>query len=196
MHSLRILSWIVCGIYSTIPGYWMMVHPFAPHWRTARYKLTVLAPLWGGMWCIAWAASYPWRDIAVCGSLYRNPESWAAAPLLWAVSIYMYFNATRELSWKGVIGRHELEPELHPKILATGGVHRMVRHPVYLGHFCSMLGFVLGAGTVACFGLFVFALGTGAVMVGFEERELHSRFGIAWEEYCKHTPLVFPILKD
>jgi steroid 5-alpha reductase family enzyme len=193
MQLLRILSWIVCGIYATIPCYWMMVHPFAGRWRTARYKLAVLAPLWVGMWCAAWAVSYPWRDTLLFGNLVRNPAGWAAAPLLWAVSIFMYVNAGRELSWRVVIGRHELEPERHPKRLATGGVHRTVRHPMYLGHICTMLGFALGAGTAACLGLFGFALVTGAIMIVFEERELHRRFGGAWEEYCAHTPRIFPL---
>jgi protein-S-isoprenylcysteine O-methyltransferase Ste14 len=191
MQTLRIISWIACGIYATVPAYWMMVHPFAQHWRTARYKLKVLAPAWMAMWCMAWAASYPWRNTA----LYHNPGTWVTAPLLWAVSVFMYVNAGRELSFMRLIGQHELEPDRHPKILITFGVHRMVRHPMYLGHLCTMLGFALGAGTLACYALFVFALVTGMIMVGFEERELHARFGLAWEEYCEHTPAIFPVLK-
>jgi protein-S-isoprenylcysteine O-methyltransferase Ste14 len=192
MSSLRILAWIVCGIYATIPAFWMMVHPFAERWRRARYKLAVLAPLWLAMWCVAWAASYRWRGVA----LYRIPLSWAAAPLPWALSLYLYVRAAQGLSWRRVIGRHELEPERHSerhsKTLVTGGVHRLVRHPMYLGHICTMLGFAVGSGTVACFALFAFALATGAVMIVFEERELHRRFGAAWEEYCGRTPPIFP----
>jgi protein-S-isoprenylcysteine O-methyltransferase Ste14 len=168
-----------------------MVHPFAERWRSARYKLRVLAPLWLAMWCIAWAASYRWR----AETLYQFPLSWSAAPLLWAVSLYMYVHAGRGLSWRRVIGRHELEPERHPKTLVTSGVHNMVRHPMYLGHVCTMLGFALGAGTVACFALFAFALATGAIMIACEERELHRRFGPTWEEYCKRTPQIFPARK-
>jgi protein-S-isoprenylcysteine O-methyltransferase Ste14 len=191
MSTLRLVSWMVCGIYATIPAYWMMVHPFAQRWRTARYKLKVLAPLWGLMWVIAWAVSYPWREVV----LYRNPGVWVAAPLLWAVSVFMYVNAGRELTFMRVIGQPELEPDKHAKMLVTFGVHRMVRHPMYLGHLCTMLGFTLGAGTVACFGLFGFAVVTGVVMIVFEERELHARFGTAWEEYCERTPAIFPVPK-
>ena len=192
MQSLRTLAWIACGIYATIPAYWMMVHPFAGRWRQARYKLKVLAPLWVVMWCVAWGTSYPWRNRL----LYHNAGTWVMAPLLWAVSVFMYFNAARELSFMRLIGRHELEPDREPGILITFGVHGLVRHPLYLGHFCTMLGFALGAGTLACFALFAFALVTGAVMIGFEERELHARFGPAWEEYCEHTPAIFPVPKD
>jgi len=36
MQQLRVTSWLTCGIYATIPCYWMMVHPVAARWRTAR----------------------------------------------------------------------------------------------------------------------------------------------------------------
>jgi protein-S-isoprenylcysteine O-methyltransferase Ste14 len=198
MQTLRTVAWLVCGIYATIPAYWMMVHPFAPRWRSARHKLKILAPLWVLMWCISWAASFPWRNTL----LYHNPGTWVTAPLLWAVSAFMYVNGGRELSFMRLIGQHELEP--HPEsepisqqnVLVTFGVHRLVRHPLYLGHFCTMLGFTLGSGTVACFALFAFALVTGAIMIVFEERELHARFGPAWEEYCENTPAIFPVPKN
>ncbi len=192
MQTLRIAAWFVCGIYATIPAYWMMVHPFAKRWRAARYKFTLLVPFWGVMWCIAWSVSYPWRDAL----LYQSPFTWAAAPLLWAVSAFLYVNATRGLSLMRVIGLDELEPERQPKMLATSGVHRMVRHPMYLGHLCTMLGYTIGSGTVACYGLFAFAVVTGGIMILFEERELHQRFGSAWEEYCTHTPAIFPMPKS
>jgi len=192
VQALRMIAWFVFGIYATIPAYWMMVHPFAARWRRAHYKLKLLAPLWMLMWCVAWAASYPWRHTM----LYHNPGTWVAAPLLWAVSVFMYVNGARELSFMRLIGQHELEPDQHPKMLITFGVHRLVRHPLYLGHFCTMLGLAIGAGTAACFALFAFAVATGAVMISFEERELHARFGTAWEEYCEHTSAIFPLPKD
>jgi protein-S-isoprenylcysteine O-methyltransferase Ste14 len=191
MEILRLVAWLVCGIYATIPAYWMMVHPFAKSWRAARYKLTLLGPTWIVMWGIAWGVSYRWRYAL----LYNNPGTWVAAPLLLAISAFMYVNAGRELSFMRVIGRHELEPELQPKMLITFGVHSVVRHPMYLGHVCTMLAFTLGSGTVACYGLFAFALVAGSIMIVFEERELHSRFGSAWEEYCEHTPAIIPLPK-
>lgn len=192
IDRLRLLAWLVCGIYATIPGYWMMVHPFAERWRRARYKMAVLAPLWIAMWCLAWAVTDRWSS----QTLYRSPNSWLAAPLLWTVSLLMYVSATRGLSLRRVIGRHELEePDRQPEALVTGGVHRRVRHPMYLGHICTMLGFAIGAGTLACFALFAFAVASGAIMIVFEERELHRRFGAAWEEYRNRTPAIFPDLK-
>jgi protein-S-isoprenylcysteine O-methyltransferase Ste14 len=191
MQALRTLSWIVCGIYATIPVYWLMLHPFVARWRGVRYRLTLLVPFWFLAWCLAWAASYPWRS----SLLYHNAGTWVAAPLLWSISAFMYVHAARELSFMRLIGQHELEPDRHPMVLVTFGVHRMVRHPMYLGHLCTMLGFTLGAGTLACFGLLIFALISGSIMIVFEERELHARFGRSWEEYCEQTPAIFPLPK-
>jgi protein-S-isoprenylcysteine O-methyltransferase Ste14 len=192
MATLRIAAWLACGVYATVPVYWIMVHRFAANWRSARHKFAVLGPLWVGMWRIAWGTSYHWRNTL----LYHNAITWAAAPLLWTVSAFMYVHAGRELSFMRVIGLHELEPERHPKLLVTFGVHRLVRHPLYLGHVCSMLGLTLGAGSVACYGLFAFALVTGSIMIVLEERELHARFGSAWEEYCARTPAIIPWQKS
>ena len=157
MQTLRTLSWIACGIYATIPAYWMMVHPFAERWRTARYKLTVLGPLWIATWCIAWAL--PIGGATLCFTTMLEPGSPRRFSVV--ISVFMYVHAARELSFMRAIGQHELEPERHPKMLITFGVHRMVRHPMYLGHLCTMLGFALGAGTVACFALFAFASDSG-----------------------------------
>ena len=71
----------------------------------------------------------------------------------------------------------------------------MVRHPMYLGHLSTMFMLTLGAATEACVGLFCFALLTGGVMIFFEERELHQRFGSQWERYCARTPVIIPQVK-
>jgi protein-S-isoprenylcysteine O-methyltransferase Ste14 len=187
MHQARELAWLICGIYATIPAYWLMVHPFATRWRYARRKLSVLGPLWMLLWCAAWAVSAPWRQSA----LYEAPALWLAAPLFWSASALLYVRGGRELTLRRLIGVHELE-SARPQQLVTHGIHARLRHPLYLGHICTMLGWTLGAGTVACAGLLAVALVSGAVMLASEERELHARFGPAWEQYCRRTPRLLP----
>jgi hypothetical protein len=44
------LGWLACVVYSTIPAFWLMVHPFAERWRmrqTSPYR--VLVPAWIAM---------------------------------------------------------------------------------------------------------------------------------------------------
>ncbi|PSH03926.1 MAG: hypothetical protein CXZ00_10110 [Acidobacteria bacterium] len=192
MNELRDIAWLVCGVYATIPAYWMMVHPFVRHWRSARKQRTIMGPLWILLWIAALAISYPLKDVL----LYRTLGAWVAAPLLWTITVFTYVRGTHGLSVPCVLGMHELEPDRYPNVLVTSGIHRIVRHPVYLGHICTMLGFAVGSGSAACFALFAFGIVTGAVMIVFEERELHARFGSAWEEYCKCTPAIIPIRKS
>ena len=65
-HAITLLgtaAWLLCGIYATIPAYWILVHGWARRWREARYKLKLLGPLWMLMWLAAWAVSAPWRNL-------------------------------------------------------------------------------------------------------------------------------------
>ncbi len=190
-HAITLLgtaAWLLCGIYATIPAYWILVHGWARRWREARYKLKLLGPLWMLMWLAAWAVSAPWRNLP----LYERPATWMAAPLLWAVSATLYVRGGHELSLMRVIGRDELEPTRRPPQLITFGTHALVRHPLYLGHICTMLGLCLATRSTACYALWVFALLTGYWMVRLEERELSERFGKAWIAYTATTPCILP----
>jgi len=189
IRSLRLVSWIICGIYATIPTCWLMVHPFADRWRKARYKLELLVPLWIAMWCVAWAVSYPWRY----AEFHQGPEGWALAPYLWMLSLFLYSRAVRGLTAARIIGRQELHADAASGGLVTDGIHGVVRHPLYLGHLFTMASFAVGAATVACVGLFLFTVAMGSIMIVFEERELRCRFGAEWDAYCKRTAALIPI---
>lgn len=190
MSLLRTLAWLVCGIYATVPAFWLAIHPFASRWRGMRSRYSLIVPMWMAMWIVAWAASAPWAQSV----LYHRPWTWAIALTLFYVSFHMYTGGTRGLSLTLIIGRHELEPDSHSQRLVTSGVHGMVRHPLYLGHLCSMLGLAVGAGSVACFALTAFAIVTGAIMIPVEERELRERFGEEYDRYSERVPRIFPRL--
>jgi protein-S-isoprenylcysteine O-methyltransferase Ste14 len=188
MIWLRFLAWLVCGVYATIPAFWLVIHPFAEHWRNARNRYSVLAPMWMAMWFVAWWATAQWSQ----RTLYEHSWTWAITLTLFYVSWQMYSGGVRGLSLDLLIGRHELEPDDHEQALVVTGVHGLVRHPVYLGHLCSMLGWSIGAGTVACFVLTAFAIVTGAVMIPLEERELRQRFGDEYDRYSSQVPMIIP----
>ena len=41
----------MCVVYSTIPLFWLMIHPLAHAWRmSTRSPFRVLVPAWGLMW--------------------------------------------------------------------------------------------------------------------------------------------------
>lgn len=184
------IAWLICGVYATIPAYWLAVHPVAHRWRKAKRKFSLLAPWWMLLWVVAWLTSAPWRYDAI----YVNPWLWILSVAFWCVSAYMYASGGRGLSLSRVIGKVELEPDRHEHRLVTTGVHARVRHPLYFGHLCTMLGWSIGAGTVACWALTGFYLATAAIMIPMEERELRARFGREYDDYAQRVPAFLPRL--
>jgi protein-S-isoprenylcysteine O-methyltransferase Ste14 len=187
----RLAAWLAAGIYATIPLFWILVHPFAEYWRRRRRSpFRVLAPLWVLIWIVTWAATAHWR----LALLYDRAWTWILTLLLWCVSLTMYIGGLRSLSLRRIIGTHEIADQSNDDALVTTGIHARVRHPLYFGHLCTLLGWTIGAGTVACFALLAFAIVTGAIMIPMEERELRERFGGAYDEYARQVPALFPRL--
>ncbi len=188
-NVIDIAGWIVCSTYSTIPAFWLMVHPFIAYWRSQRsnpYK--VLAPAWILMWVLAAVASAPWRLTL----LYDAPYARLLAIPFWRATAYIYFGGQRHFSLNKIIGRHELEPERHDQHLVISGLHRRMRHPLYAGHLCTMLGWCFLTATVATFALTGFAIITGIFLVRTEDAELERRFGSEFREYKSVTPAILP----
>lgn len=189
MKLLHTAGWIVCSIYATIPAFWLMVHPFIAYWRSGRRNpYSVLTPAWVVMWVIAAIASAPWRHTL----LYDAPSARLLAIPCWCVTAYIYFGGQRHFSINKIIGRHELTPERHHQKLVVTGLHTRMRHPLYTGHLCTMLGWCFLTATVATFALTAFAFLTGIFLVRTEDAELERRFGDEFREYKKSTPAILP----
>lgn len=188
---LDILAWLACGIYSTIPFFWLLIHPFADWWRAKlRAPLKVMGPVWVVQWVIAWAISAPWRH----DMLLHVRWLWLLALPMWAVTVYIYFGGKRHFSLMQVIGRNELEPDRQPQELVITGLHARMRHPLYAGHIFTMLGWFTLAPTAAVAGLMAVAFVAGAVMIRTEDAELEQRFGEPYRRYRRSTPAVLPKL--
>ena len=189
MHFLRTLGWLACIAYSTVPSFWLMVHPQAHRWRQSeRSPFRVLVPAWILMWVGVGALTAPWRGIA----LYSTPWSWIPAALLFATGIYIYSHSGAHFSLAQLGGLPEIRPGHANARLVTTGIRARVRHPVYLGHLCEMLAWSIGTGLLACWLLTAFAIATGAVMIRMEDAELEKRFGEEYRQYRSTVPAVLP----
>ena len=179
---LQTAGWLACVVYSTIPMFWLMIHPRAQRWRErARSPYRVLVPAWITMWIGVGALTGPWRQVA----LYSTAWSWAPAGLLFAAGFWIYAQAGMHFSWAQLGGLPEIRQqeiqERREQHLVTTGIRARVRHPVYLGHLCEMLAWSVGTGLVVCWLLTGFAMITGAVMIRMEDAELETLLS-------EHTP--------
>jgi protein-S-isoprenylcysteine O-methyltransferase Ste14 len=190
MTVVSIFAWVVCCIYATIPGFWFVIHPFAERWRThSGPKYKIFLPLWIGMWIVAGAATWPWRNVR----LYSAPSAWVPGVLLLALGALLYVTASRGFSGEQLGGLPEVESHKTQR-LVRGGIRERVRHPIYLGHLCEMLGWSIGTAMAVLFALTAFAVITGILMIRMEEAELSRRFGAEWESYRRRVPAILPRL--
>jgi protein-S-isoprenylcysteine O-methyltransferase Ste14 len=189
MQYLRIVGWLACVVYSTIPLFWLMVHPRAHVWREKeRSPFRVLVPAWIVMWVGVGAITQPWHLVA----LYSTRWSWIPAGFVFAVGILIYGRAGAHFSWEQLGGLPEVRTDHPQDRLVTTGIRARVRHPVYLGHLCEMLAWSVGTGLVVCWVLTAFAVATGAVMIRLEDEELEQRFGEEYRTYRASVPAVVP----
>ena len=191
MQFLRTLGWLACVVYSTVPLFWLMVHPRAHVWRRKdRSPFRVLVPAWIVMWIGIGALTGPWRDVM----LYTANWTWIPSVLLFATGFFIYSRSGAHFSWAQLGGLPEVRTGHRDERLITTGIRARVRHPVYLGHLCEMLAWSLGTSLLVCWLLTAFAIATGAVMIRMEDAELEKRFGEQYTAYRNHVPAVLPKL--
>jgi protein-S-isoprenylcysteine O-methyltransferase Ste14 len=186
---LRTTGWIACVLYSTIPAFWLLIHPRAEFWRSRRRSpYRILLPVWVAMWIAAAAITAPWRRVL----LYKNPWSWLPAGTLFCVGLLLYRLSHSRFTLAQLGGLPEILGEHSQQHLVTTGIRAHIRHPVYLGHLCEMLAWSVGTGLAVCWALTAFALVVGAVMITLEDKELEERFGDEYRHYRSTVPAILP----
>ena len=190
---LRVIGWLACVVCSTIPAFWLMIHPFAEWWRARhvterRSPYRVLIPAWMAMWVVFSLVTRRWADVL----LYRAQWTWGVAVLLFACGLFIYTQSARNFSARQLGGVPEIHGLQREQRLVTDGIRARVRHPVYLGHLSETLAWSVGTGLAVCWALTAFAVATGAVMIRMEDAELENRFGDSYRAYRKAVPAVLP----
>lgn len=189
LAALRTVGWLACVIYSTIPLFWLMIHPRAHRWRErsgSPYK--ILVPAWILTWVGIGAVTIRWRGIP----LYSTGLSWIPAGVLFGIGLLLYRLSGAGFSSTQLYGLPEVICAHREQRLVTTGIRARVRHPVYLAHLCEMLAWSVGTGIVVCWALTAFAIVTGAMMIHMEDAELEKRFGDEYTTYRQRVPAVFP----
>jgi len=145
MRFLQTLGWLACVVYSTIPLFWLMIHPRAQSWRArSGSPYRVLVPAWIVTWIGIGAVTAHWRNLP----LYSTPWSWIPAGILFGTGILLYKLSQTGFSPMQLYGVPEIVAGNHEQRLVTTGIRSRVRHPVYLGHLCEMLAWSVGTGLI------------------------------------------------
>ena len=189
---LRTFGWIVCVIYSTIPAFWLLIHPRAEFWRSRRRSpYRILLPVWVAMWALVAAVTAPWRGVL----LYESKWTWILAFGLFCAGLMLYKSSHSRFTLAQLGGLPEIVRDRNQQRLVTMGIRARVRHPVYLGHLCEVLAWSLGTGLTVCWALTAWALATGAVMITLEDKELENRFGEEYRQYRSTVPAILPTIR-
>ncbi len=187
---LRTVGWIACVVYSTIPAFWLLIHPRAAFWRSQRRSpYRILLPLWMATWAAVGTITAPWRGAL----LYQNRWTWIPASALFCAGFVLYKLSHPRFTLAQLGGLPEIRPDHGQQRLVTTGIRAHVRHPVYLGHLCEMLAWSLGTGLAICWALTALAVVTGAFMINLEDKELEHRFGEEYRQYRSTVPAVLPL---
>jgi protein-S-isoprenylcysteine O-methyltransferase Ste14 len=190
LHSvLDVAGLLVCSVYCTIPLFWLVFHPFVERWRQyGRKAYWAIMPAWGVFIAAAFALGWPIRHL----HLYDSKLPWVLGVLFILAGLSIYRSASLGFTRAAISGLAELEPHQHDQKLVVTGIRTQVRHPIYLGHLCEVLGWTLGTGSIALCALLVFAAITGAIMIRREDAELEQRFGDIYRQYRDRVPALLP----
>jgi len=95
------------------------------------------------------------------------------------------------LAWTGlkIVFRETRE---EPQVITTG-VFSIVRHPIYLSSILLYLGFILLSLSLLSVLVWVIIVIFYYMISRYEEKLPTQRFGLAYEEYKKKVPMLFPI---
>ena len=185
---VRTLGWLVCAVYSTIPGYWLLIHPRTDYWRSHSSPYRLLLPLWGGMLVLVLVVTAPFRKLA----LYHTPLSWLPAVALFAIGLWLYKTGGSHFTLQQLQGMPEISQQHAAHPLIVTGIRARIRHPIYLAHLSEMLAWTMGTGLVVCAALTALAILGGIFLIRAEDAELEERFGEPYRAYRKSVPAILP----
>lgn len=182
-------GWIVAVVLFMqlpIPLYWFVLHPAKDFWRTRGYFVYIAA------------LALSWLPVSILLVVYHRellrsnwPAAWRSIVglALIALEMWIFLRVKRDLGGARLVGAAELSSGGQ---IERAGIYARIRHPRYVGSLLALIGACLIGGTRATW--IVVAIWTilTIVAVGMEERELQTRFGDSYREYCRRVPRFIP----
>jgi protein-S-isoprenylcysteine O-methyltransferase Ste14 len=189
VRVLRTTAWQIAAAYATIPCLWLLIHPFAEFWRKNTAPIKSMALIWLSMWAVTRWIIWPYRNL-----LFYSTSVAILPGLIFiglGFAIYLHIG---EFGFARLAGQSEMKTN-KPQLLITEGMHGRVRHPIYLAHFCCLLGLAIACGLVVIYALMAFTLITGVFLIRAEDKELERRFGADFRSYQAQVPALLPFVR-
>ncbi len=189
-----VVAYVILLIQLPIPIFWAFVHPFTDFWRgRARFAYTFVGiPVWG----LVTIALLHFRGLLFVPGAAAGVAFWRVLIgfLLIGLHLWLMGKVKSDLGWRRLVGLVELGPSAAPAAqrLSDQGIYGSMRHPVYAGMILSVTGAWLLVGTPTLAAVLAAWLVVVLIIVQLEERELHRRFGAAYEEYARCVPRFLP----
>jgi protein-S-isoprenylcysteine O-methyltransferase Ste14 len=181
------LAALVLFLQLPIPLFWFVMHPQMNFWRrhqTAGY-VTGLLLSWGPVTTCM---------IAFHQRLFRSdwPTTWRVVVglVLLMLEAWIFWRVNRDLGGAKLVGKTELSGGGD---VVDQGIYAHLRHPRYLGSLIAILGACFLAGTRLMWTVAAVWCLLTLLAIGMEERELRTRCGAAYEEYCRRVPRFLPL---
>lgn len=186
---MSLAGWIAAAVLFMqlpIPLYWFVLHPAKNFWR--RRGNLVYVP----------ALGLSWLPVSVLLLVYHRellrsgwPASWqfVAGLALILFEVWMFLRVKRDLGNARLVGATEISGGGQ---IEQRGIYARIRHPRYTGSFLALIGACLVGGTLVTWTTVAIWTALTAVVIGMEERELCTRFGNSYQEYCRRVPRFIP----
>jgi len=183
------LAAIVLFLQLPIPLYWFVVHPQVKFWR--RHPRAVYIAGLAGSWLPVTIAIVVFHR-----ELFRSGWPSAGALVLGLALIvlegWIFWRVGRDLGRSRLVGQTELSGAGE---IQRGGIYSRIRHPRYTASFLAILGACLLAGTRTLWIVAGVWLVLMLVAISFEEREMGTRFGAIYVDYCSQVPRFVPLIR-
>jgi len=169
---------------------WLVVHPFIKFWRRVGLLWTYVMVT--AVVCLGVAGLFLMRRTLLAVEFGTSWPLLAFGVLGVAVAVRLRVSLHRHFSNQQLMGLPELAPDRYPQPLVTEGLHARVRHPRYLQYLLAMAGLALIANYLALYLMLAMLVPGIWLIVILEEKELHARFGPAYDDYCRRVPRFIP----
>jgi len=169
---------------------WLLIHPFAAIWRKLGSATYFFMLIFLTASIIGLSSLYGiHEDLLYFGLNYVTAAlSFPCFFLAAAMAIYYRKYLTPAI----LIGLPEISQEDYPGTLLTEGIYSKIRHPRYVGAYFFILGWAFLANSPVPYMVAAALLPVIYIIVLFEERELHKRFGSEYKQYCQEVPRYLP----